>query len=301
MRALAIVNPAAGHGRGKSRWDKASAGLGIESVLTTKPGEAASLARRALVDGYEAILAVGGDGTIGEVVDGYLSAPQPLRAKAALGTWPSGSGCDTARHFGLGGGAAALAALLRTPRVTRLDAGRVSFRADGRETARHFINVVTLGLGGEVARRVSKAGKRFGGKLTYLAHSIASVARAKPYRLALVVDGVAEAAALYHLLALANTSTTGGGMRIAPAADASDGRLDLVSVGDLSRPALLKRLPLVYAGLHLGQSGVHHRLVRRVEVRSEETVYLNVDGEAVGTLPAVFEILPGAVPFILPS
>ncbi len=302
MKTLVIVNPAAGHGRGRKRWAKLASslrGLDAAARFTSRPGEASELALRALGEGFEAIVAFGGDGTLGEVVDGYLSAPEDARARTALGCWPAGSGSDTARHFELGNGAGGLGRLLREPKLIRVDAGRVSFQDErGRPAARHFVNVVTLGLGGEVARRVARSGKPLGGTITYLASSIASIARAKPYSLSLVVDGVAEAPAPYHLVAVANTSSTGGGMKIAPSADACDGRFDVVTVGDMPRAALLRRLPLVYAGKHLGQPGVHHRLARRLEVRSDRTAYLNIDGEAVGALPAVFEMMPGAVPFL---
>jgi diacylglycerol kinase (ATP) len=282
------------------RWRSVSKNLPIETRLTKAPGHASVLAREAVEQGFEAVIGVGGDGTLGEVVDGYLSLPAAARGHCSLSTWPAGSGCDTARHFKIGGGPKELAALLKKPRKARLDAGSVVFMdTNGRPQTRYFINVVTLGLGGDVARRVAKSGKPLGGTLTYLASSIAAIARAKPYPLSLVVDGVAQAVAGYHLLAVANTSTTGGGMKIAPSADAGDGRLDLISVGALARAALLRKLPLVYMGKHLGQAGVHHEFLRRLEVRSEQTVYVNVDGEAAGTLPASFEILPGAVPFLL--
>ena len=90
-------------------------------------------------------------------------------------------------------------------------------------------------------------------------------------------------------------------MLIAPAADPQDGLLDMVSVGPLSRLELMRRLPLLYSGGHLGVPGVSHRLVRTLEVSSPEPVPLNVDGEVVGGLPAVFEVLPGAVPLLYPA
>lgn len=291
MKTLVILNPAAGHGRGEARW-KAGGDPGLEVARTKAPGHASELAREA-VGRYDVVVAAGGDGTLGEVVDGYLSAGTK---KAALATWPIGSGCDLARHIGMTASRRALDHVLaRKPRL--LDAGLVEYK-QGR---RYFLNIAALGLAGDVALRVRSSGKPLGGTATYLLQSLAALltARAKP--MDFVVDGVKLPRAGCHLAVLANTSTFGGGMRVAPSASAEDGLLDLVTVGDLSRLELLRRFPSIYTGGHLGTKGVEHRLARKVEVSSPETVYLNIDGDAIGTLPAAFSVLPAAVPFLCPS
>lgn len=306
MRWLFIVNPAAGHGRGERRWERGSPAVlkacPRAAVWTTSgPGAATALIRRGLAE-FEGLIAVGGDGTLGEVVDGYLSAPESLRGRAVLGTWPMGSGCDLARHLRISPEPRAMARLLSQGRTRLLDAGSVEFAGrEGRSQRRFFINVAALGLAGEVALRAQAGGKPWGGTLSYLLSSLGAIFRARAWALELAIDGERLPPAAYHLLVVANTSSFGGGMRVAPAADAEDGRLDLVAVGDLTRWGLLRRFPLIYAGAHLGLAGVTHRLVRRLEVRSRERVYLNIDGEAIGTLPAIFSVLPRAVPFLCPA
>jgi YegS/Rv2252/BmrU family lipid kinase len=303
MRTLFIVNPAAGNGRGASRWGPAEARLllalpGSAVWRTRAPGHAAELVLKALEQGFGAIVAVGGDGTAGEMVDGYLKAPPALRARAALGTWPVGSGCDLARHLGLKADES-FVDVLKKPKIRRLDAGLVEFTMeDGSSARRHFLNVVSLGLGGDIGRRTQAKGKRFGGTLSYMLLSLSCLLKSKPYPMKILVDGESQPGASYHLLAVANTSTTGGGMKIAPEADAQDGLLDFISVGALSRLSLLGRFPLIYSGGHIGTSGVSHKRVRRLEISSERTVYLNIDGDAIGALPAVFQVLPAAVPFL---
>lgn len=303
MKILFIVNPVAGHGRGLARFREQERELlkafrASATVLTSGPGEAGMLVQRGLREGYEVIVAVGGDGTMGEAVDGYLHAPQALRERAALSTWPAGSGCDFARHLGIRGD---LGVLLSKGVRRRIDAGVVQYQEGAAWCRRYFLNVVSLGLGGEVARRVAASGKPLGGTWTYLAASVAAILSAKPCWIELSVDGKAQPPAPWHLIAVANTSTTGGGMRIAPEASCEDGKLDLVTVAGLSRMELLRRMPSVYRGTHLRARGVGHRLFSRLELSSVETVYLNIDGEAAGTLPAAFEVLPGAVPFICPA
>jgi YegS/Rv2252/BmrU family lipid kinase len=266
---------------------------------TAGPGDGAVLARRALEEGCTVLVAVGGDGTLGEVVNGYLDAPDVLRDRAALATWPAGSGCDFARHVGAPADPQQLATVLTAGTVRRLDVGRVTCRdALGRPTHRHFLNVAACGLAGEVAVALQRRGKALGGPFTYFVEAVRVIARARPHPIQLAFDGLPEPPTPYHLVALANTSTFGGGMRVAPGADPTDGWLDLVTVGAVSRGELLALLTRVRRGRHIGRPGVTLRRVRQVQVTGEGSGPLNVDGEAWGKLPAVFEILPGAIRWI---
>lgn len=273
----------------------------LEVWWTRQAGDGFALAQRGLDFGFKAIFAVGGDGTLGEVVDGYLAAPSDRRRGACLGTWPVGSGCDFARHIGMKQTPEALLALLAGPKARKLDAGRAEYQIAEARAARHFINVAAMGLAGDVALRAQARGKIWGGTTSYLFQSLAALLRARAYPLDLTIDGQRQPRKSYHLVVLANTSTFGGGMKVAPAADPQDGNLDVVTVEDMSRFALLKRFPLIYAGKHLGAGAAALRLAKRLDASSPETVTLNIDGEAIGTLPASFEILPGAIPFLCPT
>lgn len=308
MKALFILNPAAGHGRAAARWKsmvaRVRAGHAATEVWHTRaPGDGAALARQGLAQGFPLIIAVGGDGTLGEVVHGFLSAPEPERQDAVAGTWPAGSGCDTARHLGLSPelGPERLLAMLAARRVRRFDAGRVHYTTeDGGSGSRWFINIAALGLAGTVARELERAGKRWGGSGSYLFSSVKALCQARAERIKLVVDGVPEAPRAMHLAVLANSSSFGGGMRIADGADMEDGKLDFVTVEGVSKWRLLRNFPKLYKGTHFGIEGVARRLVRRVEAESDSTVWLNIDGEALGRLPAVFEVVPRALPFLVP-
>ncbi|HXS99064.1 MAG TPA: diacylglycerol kinase family protein [Elusimicrobiota bacterium] len=303
--ALFIVNPAAGHGRGRARWERGrelaeSLWPGLQVAMTQRPGHGRELARAAALGGTELVVAVGGDGTLGEVVDGYLAAPETSRRRAVVATFPAGSGCDFARHVGVPRDPQAWAAAMAAGTRTRLDAALATFRApDGAPRARHFLNVAALGLAGDVAAGVERRGKFLGGTLTYLLEGLLSIASARPKRMRLVVDGVAEPAAEYHLVAAANTSTIGGGMKLAPGADERDGLLEVLTVGALSKGELLRLMPAIYAGGHVGAPGVVLRRARRLEIHSDEVLPLNIDGDLDGRAPAVFEVQPKALPFLL--
>jgi YegS/Rv2252/BmrU family lipid kinase len=303
MKILFLVNPAAGHGRGERRFCVSAAALlkklpGIVLRTTLRPGDGSLLARQGLEEGFEAIIAVGGDGTLGEVVDGYLGAPVNLRSGAVLGTWPVGSGCDFARHMGIHPEVGEFLSRLDGPKILRLDAGLVECESPSGRMRRYFLNVAAVGLAGDVALRVQAGGKSWGGTLSYMASSLVGLLHSKPRPLDLVIDGVTQQRGFYHMVVLANTSTFGGGMHVAPGADPKDGLLDCVLVEGLSRWGLLRRFPLIYAGAHLGSSGISLRRVSCLEAKSTQRVPLNIDGEAIGFLPAHFQVFPGAVPFL---
>jgi diacylglycerol kinase family enzyme len=239
---------------------------------------------------------------VSDVVDGVLGVPAAERAEVAVGTWPIGSGCDVARALGMRSDPRQLAALLREPAIRRLDVGRVMWAdADGAPHTRHVVNIAAFGLAGEVAEAVSRRGKPLGGTGSYLVEALRAIARARAWPVTLVVDGVLEPEAPYLLGVVANTPTFGGGMRVAPAADPADGRLDLVTVGPCARRTLLGLLARVYRGTHVGQPGVRLRRVSRVDLRSTEPLPLNLDGDPARAPVTTIEILPGVLPVLVPA
>lgn len=296
-----IVNPAAGHGRAGRRWGAAHA-LAVKrfpdhKVLhTERQGHGRELARRALEDGARLVVAVGGDGSLGEVVDGFLSAPEESRKHAAVGTFPCGSGCDFARHMRITRDPARWADEFARGGILPTDAIKATFDVDGKPVTRHLLNMAAAGIPGDVALSVARRGKLLGGTLSYLIEGALAAASARPRRMRLVLDGEVEEGE-FHLFTAANTSTFGGGMKVAPDADESDGLLDVVTIGAIPNSSLLGLLPRAYSGGHLGRPGVRVRRARRVELSSPEPLVLNLDGDVEGRSPAVFEALPLAIPF----
>jgi YegS/Rv2252/BmrU family lipid kinase len=300
-----IINPAAGHGRAGRFWESIKEAAlrlapGSTFAVTENPGEASGLAHEAATGGAEKILAVGGDGTFCEVLEGVMAAPEHIRRHVMLGAVPAGSGCDLARHLGYPRDRAGILELLARGSCRAMDVGRVRFaRAGGSSGERFFINIAAFGLAGDVAHHIQEMGKPLGGTISYAVSSIRSMFAARAKYLRLTADGK-DLSGKYHLGVLANTSSMGGGMLVAPGADGADGELDLVLVADMSRLALACSFPGLYRGTHLGRPGITLTRLRRLEAASDEPVYLNIDGEADGMLPAVFEVLPGAVRMLTP-
>ena len=295
-----ILNPAAGHGRAAGVWDSCKdaalrAMRGAVCVRTAGRGHAADIARKAVEDGAARLVAVGGDGTFSEMLEGVMRSPWELRRAVALAALPAGSGCDLARHLRYPGGAAELVELIANGPRRPVDVGRIRFRAlDGSPRERHFINMAAFGLAGDVAHHVHGMGKFLGGTVSYAVSSALVLLAARAKSLRLRADG-ADLSGRYHMGVVANTSSMGGGMLVAPGADEGDGAFDLVLVRDMSRLRLWKNFPRLYRGTHLREPGIALLRVKALEAVSDETVYLNIDGEADGMLPAAFDLLPGAV------
>lgn len=303
--AVFILNPAAGHGRAEGVWDSFREDMrrihrDALFVRTNAPGHASALAGEALRNGAKLLVAVGGDGTFNEMLEGVMGAPPALREAAVLACLPAGSGCDLARHLGYPKDKEGLLRALSGGRRRPVDAGRVRYTcADGSRRERHFINIAAFGLAGDVARRVHAKGKPLGGALSYAFASLRALLGARAGALRLLADGQ-DISGRYHMGVLANTSLMGGGMVVAPGAIDDDGALDLVLVSDMSRLRLLWNMPRIYSGSHVGRDGVSVLRVRCLEASSDGPVYLNIDGEAEGMLPASFEVLPRAVSVLVP-
>ncbi|MCM2266992.1 MAG: diacylglycerol kinase family lipid kinase [Elusimicrobiales bacterium] len=300
-----ILNPAAGHGRAGRVWaglKNAALRLQPDSqcLVTERAGHAAQLARALTERGVSRLIAVGGDGTFSEMLEGVMAAPEHLRRGVTLGAVPAGSGCDLARHLRYPADRDGLVALLARGRARPLDVGRLRFtRDDGAPAERHFINIAAFGLAGDVAHGIKAMGKPLGGTLSYAVASVKAMLTARAKELRLIADGK-DISGRYHLGVLANTSSMGGGMLIAPGTADDDGLMDLVLVSDMGRLALARNFPKLYAGTHLGEPGITLTRVRRLEASCGETVYLNIDGEADGRFPAVFEVLPKAIKVLAP-
>ncbi len=290
-RAFFVVNPAAGGGRTRRAWPGlrralAERGVGFEAAETTGPDSGIALARGAVERGWPLVVAVGGDGTLNEVINGLADAGGNFRA--ALGAIPLGRGRDACRNLGLPTDPRVALERALEGGETRVDAGAVAW-PDGR--TRYFLNAAGVGFDAVVARRA--ASWRVRGTLPYLAAVALSIGAHRPVRGILEEDGRVIWSGLMATTVAANGAHYGGGMKIAPGADPADGLLDLVVLGDLGRLELLRWLPTVYSGGHLANPKITTRRARTIVVRANAPVH--VDGEAAGDAPVTISIRPGAL------
>jgi diacylglycerol kinase (ATP) len=299
-QTLAIVNPASRNGATGRRWEAIEGRLrevvaGLEVERTRGPRDAERIAREAARAGVERLVVAGGDGTTSEVVSGLLSAE--LGGSVALAILPLGTGGDLARTLAVPRDLEAAVAAIQRGKTRRVDAGRLRYTArDGSRRTAYFLNVASFGISGLVDELVNAAPKALGGRVSFLIGTLRALVRYRARDVRISVDGAPVHAGPCVLAAVANGRYFGGGMQIAPEARPDDGSFDVVVVPGLSKARLIAHLPSLYAGRHLERPEVSLFRGRRVDAEAEPgTIWLDVDGEALGTLPASIECLPGAI------
>jgi YegS/Rv2252/BmrU family lipid kinase len=304
MQPFVVVNPNAGKGRARRAWPSIAARLRdilgpFDAAMTEAGGDAIGLVRRAVTDGARSIIAVGGDGTISEAMNGMCGGTDPPAAGLALGAVACGTGNDLARMFGLEPGPEGSLARLAERRNRRIDLGRVDFTDhNGSDASRWFINIASFGLSGAVNDAVgrARATRLMGGSAAFFFHSFREMRRFDGRRVLLALDDGEPAEEHISMVAVANCRSFAGGMLIAPHADPADGQLEIILLQQEPRVGLLQ-MRLVYSGAHLSLPAVKAMRGRSLTVRPVDgrTVLLDVDGESPGRLPATFRIVPDAL------
>ena len=288
---MIIVNPTAGSGRAGMLvpWigERLARRPDVPVHVTKHPGEAEELSARAAADGRDRIVAVGGDGTIQEVVNGALAGG----SRPSIGIVPVGAGNDLARSLSLPADPAE-AWTVAIGRITREIDVAVATNGEGRR--RWFASAGGVGFDAQVAAAMSARRGWQSGRAGYLLTTLAELRRFQNRRLRIVLDGEPlECRAL--LVAIANGPYYGGGMRIAPDAAPDDGWLDLCVVGDVSRLTAIRELPNLYRGTHVRNPAVSVHRARRVEITGQGTTHAHLDGEPFGTLPLNVEVRSGSL------
>lgn len=293
---LAIVNPAAGGGRCGKEFPAALArlkagGLDVDVALTERAGQAVSLVRDAYAQGRRKFIAVGGDGTGYEVINGLFpeAAAQTEGPKASLGFLPMGTGNSFLRDFTEQGAEYSIEALIagknRPCDVVRLE---------HKTGVLHYINILSIGFVADVNGLRARKFKAWGetGYLFAVVTEVAGLAsQVFPMRLD---EGELDDQPMVFA-SFSNSRFTGGKMMMAPGADTNDGLVDFVRVGPLGRFNLLRTFPKIFKGTHVHNAAVSQRKVRVVEFSGTEPIDIMIDGEADCVVPTRLEVLPAAI------
>ena len=303
-RTVVVVNPKSQGGRLGKRWpeisDTIARAFPFDDVHTKGPGDATVLTRDALRGGAERIVAIGGDGTINEVVNGFFEAGASIAPDASFALIPFGTGGDFRRTMRIPTAIADAAALIAANHRTRIDVGKLELtHRDGTRGVRMFANIASFGVSGVVDRLVNESGKKLG-RLSFAFATARAAWSYKNQRVQLVFDGDAKGRveATINTVAVANGRYFGGAMMVAPNAEIDDGQFDVIAMGDFSFADLVKSGRRLYKGTHLAMDKVTSRRARVVEAEPVDpgsTVELDVDGEPLGKLPARFEVMPAAL------
>jgi diacylglycerol kinase (ATP) len=289
---VVVANPAAGHGRAGRLIGKVTTALHRlrlpHEVRVSESGpDVERLAREAAEGGARIVAALGGDGTVSLAANGILGTG------AALAALPAGTGDDFAKGIGAGKLDAAVE-LLANPKTVDLDVIEVTTGADKRS----FLNIAGAGFDSEVNETANGMTVKLGATGTYVAALLKTLSRFSPASFTIQVDD--ERMELDAMLVEVGSGRwTGGGMKVLPDAVMNDGLLDVCIVEALSKPAFLRAFPRVFVGSHTTHPRVRMRRGSRVQVEANRRVLVYADGELVGSLPAIFEIHPAALPVVV--
>lgn len=307
MKTVLVVNPNSSGGSTGRNWDRLRKPLleafpDAREVFTESRGDATRLTREALGEGADLVLAVGGDGTNNEVVNGFFEpgSEEPIRPEASFAFAPRGTGCDMARFLGIPRDFTRAAPLLREAPTWPIDLGvlEVTTLSGGTERL-YFLNIMDFGIGGLISSRVNRSSKRLGGFLSFAWHTVVSLMIYRDQEMVLEIEGHDELRETVRSVVLANGKFFGGGMNINPDGAPDDGLLDLVTLPAESVLNYLWWMPRLYGprGV-LAHPRVRHMQVREVRARAADPaaeIFVEMDGENPGKLPVRIRILPRAL------
>ena len=299
IKTVFLVNPAAENGAAGRRWpelahEAASLGLQGETRFSERPGHLTKLAREAAADA-DLLVAVGGDGTVNEVVNGIAG----LDVELAL--IPRGTGGDFVRTFGIPRKLDRAVEVALRGRTRAIDLGRGRYRSwAGEDEESYFANIASAGMSGAIAKRTNETSKALGGKVSYAWATVAVFSRWRSDEVRVRVDGTEQAGRMHDVI-VANGRYLGGGMKMVPEAEPDDGLLDVLLIGDLTKRDLLLTMPKTYRGKHLPHPKATLLRGTTVEIDAPEPLPVELDGEQPGTTPVRFEIVPRALRLRVPA
>lgn len=294
-KVVLVRNPKSGRGKANATWpaleaklrEKVAADLVVRE--TQAHGHATELARQAVIEGCETVIACGGDGTITQTANGLIGSG------VKFGVIPGGTGNDLCRTLGIGTSTSLAVDAIAVGKTIHMDTAH--WRTDAAEG--YFLNIAGMGFDAAVADRINQGFKSLKGTMAYLAAVVTTLQRYRPLELRIEIDGVVMEE-LIMLTAIANAQCYGGGMKVAPMASVTDGILDVVLVRDLSRIAFLKAFPKVFKGAHMGHPRVDHYRARHIRLEPRGESPFLIDGELSPCRWAEIEVMPGALEVFVP-
>lgn len=302
--AMLIVNPTAGGQNTHKELPKISAqlskaGLSFDFVLTQGPGHAVEIAAQAISSGYKLLIAVGGDGTVNEVINGMLQSGKV--ADMTLGIIPTGTAHALSYSLGIGNNFNKIYSYLVNNRKKQIDLGMVKCWNRGHPVERFFINEASVGLSAEIVDAWGLLPTRFGRRTNLPFRKLFGYKALASHRNKagkLQVGNDVESINICTVF-IANGQYCADKMLIAPHARVNDGLLDAIIVGDVSKSELLKIRPTLYTGGHVNHDKIREIKVTDLMIESSEALLVEADGDVIGESPASFQVMPSALTVVI--
>jgi YegS/Rv2252/BmrU family lipid kinase len=303
MNVGVIVNPRSAGGKAGRQWNALHRALTtrlgtFEVRFTERPGHGIDLARALVESGCELVVGIGGDGTINEIANGLLTASR----SGCIGILPFGTGGDLRRTLGIPKRLEEAIEVLAAGRPLEIDVGEVSYLGgDGQTRRRYFVNLVSFGMGGEVAGRSDNFLAPLGGRAAFLYASMIGLLSYRGRRVELSLENGDSISHSVLNIAIGNGRYHGGGMHVCPEAVLDDGELDVTVIENLGMLTLAKDLSYLYNGKIFAHPKVHHFHTRRLRATSDEVTRIEVDGEPLGSLPIEVSVVPKCLRVLVPA
>lgn len=292
---MAVINPASSGGKTAKVWPKINKYFKDEFVnftekLTTKPGDAVKIAKEAVEKNYDYLLAVGGDGTVNELVNGMLLA-ETENLNTELIIYAQGTGSDLSRTLKLSKDIDQFIEMIKKGKSKKIKVIEAEFLNDKREKeSRYFFNVADCGMGAEVAKKLNENNKIISGSLNYLVKIFSVLSNYQNKNMKIEADNELVYQGKINTAVIAHGSYFGGGIKVAPEADLYSSSLNLVLLKDFSKLGIIFNLIKGYQGNHLSHPLVESHQAKEIKITTAEEVRLELDGESVGFCDACFKI-----------
>ena len=302
---MVIVNPKAGSGKGLKDWPIISnqmynSGVHFTCLFTEHKYHAMELTVKAINDGYRNIVAVGGDGTIHEVVNGIFIQKKVPTTEISLAVIPAGTGNDWIRMYGISKTYSEAVKSLVEKRTVLQDVAKVSFYETRVQHTRYMANVAGLGYDAVVNLKYNNLkdeGKY--GKWLYLRSAFNTFARYSPVKFDIRTDGKEDYNGMVFSGAVGIGKYNGGGMQQTPEAAVDDELMDLTIIRKMSKLRIIRNFRLLYSGNIYTIPKVIHTQCKKIEIETWPESRIEIDGEAVGTSPFTFELVPHAIKVVV--
>lgn len=290
LRCQVIVNPAAGRGEVNKLIPRIKEllyrrGIYYELTSTKSPGEAVELARQAAKT-FNTVVAVGGDGTVNEVINGLMGTD------AVLGVIPAGTGNDLARTLNI--------PFDLDKAVSVLEAGRPEAIDIGKDIDGYFCDILGIGFPSDVMHNANTSTNIFRGSTAIKASIIQTINKLQPYTVHIETDDDSFSPTVMGVFIL-NNRYTGGGVQIAPDAKYNDGLLDVVIMHEMGKLEILGVLPKAYSGKHVGHPSIQILRTKKIRITAPTPMRKDFDGNIYGTTPVDTEVLPRALNVLVPG
>ncbi|MCX7943124.1 MAG: diacylglycerol kinase family lipid kinase [Deltaproteobacteria bacterium] len=305
MKFFFIVNPNSKNGHTRRIWPKIEKQLNNKAInfeyrLTKAPLDAIEIAKEATNKKFDVIVSVGGDGTNNEVLNGIMLAEVPIDKRPSLGFIPQGTGGDFRRSIHVTPNIERAIEILINSNRLRIDIGEVRFLDHSKtHVKRYFLNICSFGISGLVDYYVNHTTKLLGGKISFMIGTLRGIFNYKNTPANIIVDGRDLGRMNITLVAVANGKYFGGSMMVAPDAELNDGVFDIVIMKDITKFRFILDGRKIYKGKHIKPPNVFSLKGKSLQVNTGG-LYIDLDGEDVGTTPAEFIIIPKAINIIIP-